>query len=341
MVGVNKGVPVSGHIFFQSSYEIFHLALLLAVFCMLQGCASQHVTEQPAVIHEDAHSGGSLVAFNLSGDLMVSGGWEGGVKLWRMSDGALHKSWRAHDGSVNGAVFSADGERIITAGYDGTLAEWTIDGVLVRRITTPEHVMHMMADYRQDRLLTGHADGSVRLWEARSLALLETRQLHQGAVKAVAINPAARRYASSSTDGTVVTWDEGGPDRPLEEPPADAWTLAFSPDGQSLYGGTWFKLLRWDIANRSLTVLSTEHHGIIKSLQFINQGRELATISRQTDSSIYFLDPLTGAVNSRYRKHDLCGAAIAVSPQNRFMATTSDDASVRIWNLGQADNLVK
>ncbi len=316
-----------------ASHFLGILSVAGALLVTLCGCAMQADYRQANVIHESAHSGGSLVAFNSTGDLMISGGWEGGVRLWRMPGGALQNSWLAHVSSVNGAVFSADGKRVVTAGYDGTLAEWTVDGVLVRRISASQPVMHMMADHQHNRLLTGHDDGSVRLWEYRSLKLLQTRQLHRGAVKAVAIDPAVRRYASSSTDGTVVAWLEDGQKASLDDPPTDAWTLAFSPDSKVLYGGTWFKLLRWDLASRALTVLPTEHYGIIKSMQFVNQGRELATISRQTDSAIYFLDPETGAVNSRYQKHDLCGAAIAVSPQDRFMATTSDDASVRIWDL--------
>ena len=73
--------------------------------------------------------------------------------------------------------------------------------------------------------------------------------------------------------------------------------------------------------------------GIIKSIQFTDGGSELASISRQTDSSVYFLDPDTGAVTRRFQQHELCGAAVAVSDNGRYLATTSDDASVRIWKL--------
>jgi WD40 repeat protein len=121
--------------------------------------------------------------------------------------------------------------------------------------------------------------------------------------------------------------------RQLESPPADAWTLAFSPDGKTLSGASWFRLYRWNLADGSLTTIATEHHGIIKSIQYINGGSELATISRQTDSSVYFLDAENGAVRRRFQRHDLCGGDIAVSPQGRYLATTSDDASVRFWVL--------
>ncbi|MDH3948327.1 MAG: hypothetical protein OEU74_05135, partial [Gammaproteobacteria bacterium] len=96
---------------------LFFAMALLVTLC---GCAMQADYRQANVIHEDAHSGGSLVAFNNAGDLMISGGWEGGVRFWQMPGGALQNSWQAHISSVNGAVFSADGQRVVTAGYDGT-----------------------------------------------------------------------------------------------------------------------------------------------------------------------------------------------------------------------------
>jgi WD40 repeat protein len=123
---------------------------------------------------------------------------------------------------------------------------------------------------------------------------------------------------------------------PMAPPPVDSWTLAFSPDGDSLYGGGWFRLFRWTLSDGSIEVLSTRHHGIIRSMQFLDGGRELATISRQTDSSVYFLEPRTGEVTREFRQHELCGASIAVSRDGRYLGTTSDDASVRIWDLGSA-----
>ena len=224
--------------------------------------------------------------------------------------------------------------QIVTAGYDGVLARRAVDGQLLQQIKTPAAITHMVADSATDRLLTGHADGSVRLWKASDFTLLQEQQLHQGAVKAVAIAPGATQFASSSTDGSVVLWTEGGSHRQLDAPPADAWTLAFSPDGRTLSGGSWFRLYRWNLDDGTLTTIATEHHGIIKSIQYIDDGNELATISRQTDSAVYFLDADSGEVMRRFQRHDLCGAAIAVSPDGRYLATTSDDASVRFWVLG-------
>jgi WD40 repeat protein len=309
------------------------LAVLFTHTLLLAACASLHPEEPPAVIKDRAHSGGSAVAFSQSGDLLASGGWEGTVRLWQLPQGHEVRHWLAHDDSVNGIAFLDGDRQIVTAGYDGVLARRAVDGGLLAKVRTPAAVTHMVANVAADRLVTGHSDGSVRLWQATDFTLLSEQQLHKGAVKAVAIAPGATRYASSSTDGSVVLWAEDGSVRQLESPPADAWTLAFSPDGRYLSGGSWFRLYRWDLGDGALTAIATSHHGIIKSIEYINHGNELASISRQTDSAVYFLDPDSGAVRRRFQRHDLCGADIAVSADGRYLATTSDDSSVRIWLL--------
>jgi WD40 repeat protein len=322
----------------HSSLE--HLRRRTAAFLVLvvqlalgTACSSFQPEEVPAVIKERAHSGGSVVTFSHSGELLASGGWEGTVRLWQLPEGREIRHWWAHSDSVNGIAFLATDRQIVTAGYDGLLARRAVDGQLLQQIKTPAAITHMVADSDTDRLLTGHADGSVRLWKATDFTLLQEQQLHQGAVKAVAIAPGATRFASSSTDGSVVLWTESGAHRQLDAPPADAWTLAFSPDGRTLSGGSWFRLYRWNLDDGTLTTIATEHRGIIKSIQYIDDGNELATISRQTDSAVYFLDAESGEVKRRFQRHDLCGAAIAVSPGGRYLATTSDDASVRFWLL--------
>ena len=305
-----------------------------AIAVLLVACAGQP-HEPPLVIHEDAHRGGTVVAFSQSGELLASGGWSGAVQLWQLPQGSAVRHWRGHSDSVNGIAFLDNDQQIVTAGYDGILERRGLDGELLQQLAGLVPITHMDADAAIDRLVTGHGDGSVRLWQASDFTLLAEQNLHGGAVKAVAIDPQRNRYASSSTDGGVAVWNESGRVQYLQAPPMDAFTLAFSPDGQWLSGGSWFRLYRWKLENGSLTTLATEHHGIIKAVQYTDNGASLATISRQTDSSVYFLDPANGEVMRRFQRHDLCGADVAVSPDGRYLATTSDDASVRIWVLGE------
>jgi len=311
--------------------------VLVAATLLLAACASGPPMVPPDIIRSGVHSGGSVVAFSRAGDLLASGGWEGGVRLWRMPEGLQLRSWRDHTDSVNGIAFIDNDEQLVSAGFDGRLVRRAVNGALLAEADAGSPVTHMVADARSDRMLTGHNDGMVRMWRISDFALLQERNLHHGAVKAVAMDRGASRFASSGSDGRVFFWQAGQLVRELPSPAVDAWTLAFSPDGRWLSGGGWFRLFRWDLQDTSLQVLHTQHHGIIKSVEYVSAG-VLATISRQTDSSVYFLDPASGKTLRSFQRHDLCGADISVSPDGRYLATTSDDASVRIWVLKEANN---
>ncbi len=301
---------------------------------VLAGCSTAPV-HQPRLNFDNAHNGGSVLAFDHRSRLLASGGWEGNLRLWQLPGGKLLQGWRAHTDSVNGIYFFKSGRRLVTAGYDGRIKLWTTDGSLLRTIDAGAPVTRMKASWKTDRLLAGHSDGSVSLWRLRSLTLLARKKLHRGAVRAVALHPGRALYASSGTDGQVFVWRRRGKPRRMQRAPTDSWTLAFSPRGRQLVGGGWFKLFYWRLGDASLKTVSTRHKGIIKSLQFSADGKSLATISRQTDSAVYILDAGASRIRYRLAPHKLCGSYLRYSPDDRYLATTSDDASVRIFDMQQ------
>lgn len=307
------------------------LAVLAALW--LGGCTGWSGYRPADVVLEDAHLKGQVLAFDPPAATLASAGSDGEIRLWRLPRGEPLARFRAHAGSIYGLQFVADGDALVSAGYDGRLALWSRDGRLLRERQTPAAITDMAGDERADRLVTGHADGAVRLWRLSDFAPRGEQPLHRGAVLAVAVHGSGL-LASSGEDGQVYVWQDNQAPRPLPAPPTDAADLAFSPDGRWLVGSGWFRLFRWELGGGgALRVLPTAHHGLIRSIAYAADGRTLASISRHTDSAVYFHDPQTGAVTQRFVPHDLCGGFVLLSPDGRYLATTSDDASVRIWKL--------
>lgn len=309
--------------------------LPILLFLSIIGCAGPQGRPADVIIH-DAHSGGSALAIDPHSRILASGDWDGRLRLWWLSGGKPVAGWRAHRGTVNGIHFLKGGQRLITAGYDGRIDEWDLDGRMKREWQTPSPINHMVAREGVDRLVTGHVDGTVRLWQLSSGALLREWKLYPREVQAVALDKGGQHIAASSSDGALAYWAIKGELRYFEPArSSSSATLQFAPDGRHLYGAGWFYLYRWDLRSGKLEEIRTEHGGRINSIVFLPDGRRLASISRQTDSSVLILDPQTGKTLQRMQKHDLCGAVVTVSPRGRFLATTSDDASVRIWDLSK------
>jgi WD40 repeat protein len=79
--------------------------------------------------------------------------------------------------------------------------------------------------------------------------------------------------------------------------------------------------------------VKSDHWGVPISLDYTPDGRFLATIGRHTDSEIYLVDPETGNSERHLLRHQLCGAAVRISPNGKFLASASDDASIRLYDL--------
>lgn len=305
---------------------------VLAVL-MLTGCATGQPELQPNVIMERTlQDGGSALGVDPQSTRVIGGGWDGTVQVWRLVDGKELARWRAHQGTVHGAVF-LDQDHILTAGYDGGVMLWDPKGKQLASYGagSPITAFDIAADLRT--FVTGHSDGYVRWWQTEGVKPLGQMNVHEGAeVLAVAMHPNGTMAASSDDDGRVALVAPDGKFRWLDEPPTDALTLTFAREGSGLYGAGWFNLFRWASAGDKVQVLDTDHRGEIKRITFTPDGRELASISRQTDSAVLLLDPESGRTLREVGKHDLCGGVVTLSPDGRYLVSTSDDATVRVWD---------
>lgn len=306
-------------------------ALCVSLTMAAAGCVGTMSVREPSIVHDDAHPGGNLLTFNRDATLLASAGLDGGLRLWRLPAGAPAGRWQAHAGPVYGLGFSKDNTRIVSAGWDGEIAVWSLAGARLSGVASASPVRAM--DMRDDVIVTGHIDGHVRVWTLDGLNLLHDHRVGRHAVLAVAWHAAQRLLAASDVDGGVFLWRLGSEPRPLPRPSGAAHDLTFTPDGTRLTGSGWFRLFHWAVEDGRLVVVETRHRGLIRAIDYTADGRTLASISRVTDSSVYLLDPDSGAVKQRLRPHELCGTSVRISPDGRLLASTSDDASVRIFDL--------
>ena len=185
------------------------------VLCSLVGQRSV----RGLAIQEAVHSAGSLCLAALDGEHVATGGKDGSVKVWSMTEdsGGLgrqryrytlcgHKDW------VTALALLSDG-RLASGSLDGSVCLWQCGGA--RRSEAPEVVLeqrarvHALAALAGGRLAVGCDSGRVSLWDARGecehVGALEG---HEGCVTALAALPMGM-LASGSQDRTVRVWQLG------------------------------------------------------------------------------------------------------------------------------------
>ncbi|MBF0255663.1 MAG: hypothetical protein HQL47_04225 [Gammaproteobacteria bacterium] len=310
-----------------------HLALVLMPF-LAAGCTGPDLKPEPPLkTLSNAGSGGSALAINNHSDQLASGGWSGKLKVWNLPKGETQKIWQAHEESVAGIAYGRDDRFLVSAGYEGEIAVWLPDGKLIKRWPSGSPITAFVMTPDRNEVISGHKDGWVRHWRVRDNALLAERRVHKNPIRSLGVSPDGADIAVADDSAHLSLWQPKQDQlKAYNRAPSYSRSLAFSPDGKSLYGSGWFNVYRWNRADGKLDILPTDHRGIINSISFTPSG-QLASISRQTDSSVLVLDPQSGQTLAAYEKHNLCGGKLAVSPDGCFLATNSDDASVRVWAL--------
>lgn len=309
---------------------------LAALALLAPGCTVWQVGDiAPDYVNGSTHRGAEVLAFDAESKVLASGGWDGDIALWVLGSGKPERVWQAHDGFVLGVAFI--GDQLVSGGQDGRLKSWSRTGQALHSIDTGSGITQLAV--LNGRVVTGHKDGSVRAWTLPAFDESMHLMLHDGnPVSALAVDAKTGRIASGGYGGRVFLIENSGRTRELQRPPTDAGSLVFMPGGEVLYGGGWLWLDRWRLDVGSFETISTPHWGAIASLQYLPGENVLASISRVNDSSVFFLNPETGESVRHFQRQSICGTAVRVSPDERYMAATGDDGIVRIWNLAAAKN---
>lgn len=255
-------------------------------------------------------------------------------RLWSFCH-ADQRSLAGHTGDVYAVQVISNGKRLVTAGRDGSLRLWDLDGVPRAKILGQyPHELNFVAVAPDGvTLATGSDDGSVVLWNLATGRELKHFNGHASMVLCGAISPDGGQLATAGSDNVIRLWTLPGcePVAKLTGHTSSIESLVYLPNGKSLVSTGQDRSLRiWDLSTNSGSVLGTH---LIPPLCVAcsNDGQSLATGCE--DGNIYIWDIAAQGPRRRLSGHTDAAQSVAFSPDNTRLASTGRDGTIRVWDV--------
>ncbi|MEQ1663038.1 MAG: hypothetical protein ABL877_10135 [Thiobacillus sp.] len=307
------------------------LFLTLVFIVFSGGCSNLMQADLPDHVFAEVHEfGTTALAYTPDGRSLISGGFRGELKRWDLAGRQSTSLPKGHTSAVR-AILPLSPRALASGGDDGRLILW--QGNAIKAQTRGESITALA--WFQGRIVSAHSDQRLRFWSPDSLQLLGELPFD---ADIAALSARRDRLAVGLTD-RIVLLDSALKPRTTLATRGVPHDLQFSPDGNTLAAGSWFRLHVWDIQTGMARSIPTEHNGLLTSVAFSPNGKQLVTLGRHTDSAIRILDTRDFSVVRRYQAHELCGAMIRYSPDGRMLASASDDESVRLYRLDRPSQI--
>lgn len=286
------------------------------------------------------------VAFSRDGKYILTGSLDKTAKLWDAVTGAEVRTFSGHTGSVESVAFSPDGKYVLTGSSDKTAKLWdAATGAEVRTFSDPPSTIvrtsvemkrsnHSVAFAPDGKyVLTGSDDGTARLWDATTGALVRTFSGHTSIVRSVAFSPDGKYVLTGALDDMAKLWDAatGAEVRTFG---LTGWVMsvAFSADGRYvLTGGTNDDPTLWNAATGEVVqTFIGDAKGAI-SVVFSPDGKYILTGSLGGQPAKLW-DISSGAVVRTFSGHTDSVESVAFSPDGNYVLTGSSDRTAKLWD---------
>ena len=273
------------------------------------------------------------LAFSPDSKQLVSGCWDGTLRLWRVSDGGALATLDTQAGNLQSVAFSPDGALVAATGGSETVKLWQLRSArLLRTIGGHRGYLGSVAFSPDGQvLITSGADKAICLWRTSDGALLE-RILPEGGGLTALPSPDGRALAVGCGDRRVRLYElaHGALLRVLEGHRDGPTSLAYSSDGTLLAsaGGDGLVCL-WDSASGELRHSLRGHQNAVRSVAVHPDG--LLVASGGVDGELRFWRSTDGALRQMIVGHSSSVLRVTFAPDGALLASSSGDGMITLW----------
>jgi WD40 repeat protein/serine/threonine protein kinase len=296
----------------------------------------------------------TTLAFSRDGRQLVSGARDGAIHIWPVhqesADEMLTGRW-------DPLGFANDGRRLAALNRDGILAffntatreleqEFALE--TPRALDTPRFGPPRFALSGNLKVLgQGLGDGRVRLWYTDSRQSTDLK-LSDGRLDPVALSPDGSILITGGPGGggpawrETLRWWELFPEPRERNVRLETMKVQFSPDGGTLAVFHRTNIVLWDVASATPRITLAGETGPASMVAFSPDGRWIATAQGfgDTEYAIQLWETASGRPAGVFTGHKQSIASIAFSPDGKTLASSSEDSTLKFWNIATQQELL-
>ena len=270
------------------------------------------------------------------GKTLLSGSWDGTVRLWNVETGKATAVLEAHESKIYAIAVSRDGKRAASAGGNGEVFLWNLENnEQISKLAGHDeeaevHGIAFLPDGK--RIVTAASDGELRIWDVAMGTSLVTIKGPREGVRALALSPDGKKAVISGGPGyrcVLIDLETKKEIRSFTGHTAAVHALAFSPDGTRLLSGSDDRTVRlWDTADgRELRKIAAGT-SYIRGICF-GPGGKAASVGYDRVNRIW--DLATGQLVTSYEVHNRPVLAVAIGADGKTVFSGSADEYVVRW----------
>lgn len=284
----------------------------------------------------------NALAFSRDGQQLLSGAKDGAVHIWPVHQESGEDTL---SGTWSPVGFTKDGRRFAALNREGTLGffdaktreldqEFTIG---TGRFGPPAYALSA-----NGRILAqGIGDGQIRLWQTETHRSTDLK-LSEGRIEALALSPDATILITTGTNRSSLRWWELGTVPRERNVALEGRPIHFSPDGRTLAAFQRNSIQLWDVATATPRTNLVTETGLGPGFAFSQDGRLIATSEGFGDTEYAFRVWRTdnAALVGVFTGHKQSIASIAFSPDGKTLASSSEDSTLKFWNITTQQELL-